>query len=73
MKYEFEKALKDSKEYKYALKNLINYTDFKGKTALHYAAYRGELKLVQVLLKNGASVYIRDHKRRKPIDVAKGK
>ena len=42
----FEKALKLSTLYKKGLKNFINLCDETGKTALHYAAYMGNLKLV---------------------------
>ena len=45
-KNEFENALKSSKMYKNAMTHLVNLTDYKGKTALHYAVYMSNLKLV---------------------------
>lgn len=63
-KYEFEVAYKSSKEYKNSLKLLINFTDNNGKTALHYAAYKGNFKLVQTLIENQANLYIRDNRKR---------
>ena len=35
---------------------LINKQDLTGKTALHYAAFKGNLELSKLLIKNGASV-----------------
>jgi len=63
-KYEFEKEYKLSDKYKAEKKKFINFRDFKGKTALHYAAARVNVKVVQLLVENGANLYIRDHKKR---------
>ena len=41
-----------SKEY--TLKNLLNLQDLDGNTAIHYAAYRGNMDIVKLLIKYGA-------------------
>ena len=39
----------------------VGYTDEKGRTALHYAAHRGYLDLVQLLINAGADLNYEDH------------
>ena len=38
----------------------VNYTDEKGRTALHYAAHRGYLEICEALLTKGADINYED-------------
>lgn len=49
----------------------INDFDANGNTPLHWAALRGHLSVVDVLLEHGADVNIRDRMNRTPLDLAK--
>ena len=53
-----------SQSYKEGRKLLINLCDRHGKTALHYAAQKGQYNLVEVLLNNQALTFVRDEKMR---------
>jgi len=48
----------------------INLQDSTGQTAAHYAALVGNSEILEVLLKNGADVNIRDEDDQTPLDVA---
>ena len=60
-----ERRIKKTKNYCSHTKKFINLSDSKGKTALHYAAFKGNVQLVQMLLsKYKALTLVRDHKGR---------
>ncbi|KAF2799241.1 ankyrin, partial [Melanomma pulvis-pyrius CBS 109.77] len=42
----------------------------RGLTALHYAAYQGNIVVVKKLLELGAPIYLQDHERKPPLDYA---
>lgn len=42
------------------LQTLINSKSNKGFTALHYASYRGNIKIIKLLLENGADIYCKN-------------
>lgn len=63
-KLELEKKIKRTTSYKNLTKILINLSDSKGKTALHYAAFKGYIHLVKLLIKNNALTFVRDHKQK---------
>ncbi|KAI1418456.1 ankyrin [Hypoxylon sp. FL1857] len=44
-------------------KKIVNWRDSRGRTALHYASFKGNLKAVEFLLKNGANVERRTRAR----------
>lgn len=48
----------------------VNAQDEKGLTALHYLAYHGNHDLVQVLLKNGADLKLKNDKQENPLILA---
>jgi len=47
--------------------NLNEPSDYDGKTCLHVACAEGHLKIVECLLKQGASIYVRDRRGRTPL------
>lgn len=47
--------------------NLNEPSDYDGKTSLHLACAEGHSEVVQLLLKNGASAYVRDRRGRTPL------
>ena len=47
--------------------NLNEPSDYDGKTSLHLACAEGHVEVVQLLLKNGASAYVRDRRGRTPL------
>lgn len=48
----------------------INVQDYQGWTPLHCAAYLGDSNTVRYLLRNGASMDIRDSNGKIPIEIA---
>lgn len=60
-----ERRIKKTKVYLTNAKRFINLCDNKGKTALHYAVFKGNLQIVNILLfKYKGLTLIRDHKQR---------
>ena len=47
--------------------NLNEPSDYDGKTSLHLACAEGHLNVVELLLKSGASMYVRDRRGRTPL------
>ena len=45
----------------------VTYTDEKGRTALHYAAHRGYLDIVKILIDKGADIDYEDHDGETPL------
>ncbi|KAL9018907.1 MAG: hypothetical protein Q9185_003819 [Variospora sp. 1 TL-2023] len=52
------------------LKNLLNEADYSGNTPLHIAATGPELRILELLLVNGASVHLRNKAGRTPLFLA---
>eukprot|EP00347_Sterkiella_histriomuscorum_P008302 403345605 len=69
IKEDEERKIKKLKQYQSQAKKFVNLTDNKGKTALHFACFKGHIQLVQTLIKYNAIPLIRDHKGRKPIEL----
>lgn len=63
-KMDLERKIKRTTQYKNSTKLLINLADSKGKTALHYAAFKGYIHLVKLLIKNNGITFVRDYKQR---------
>jgi len=59
-----EIQLKKSAVYQNFTKDFINFTDAKGKSALHYAALKNDVALVKLLIERKAIPIARDHKSR---------
>jgi len=57
-----ERNIKNSQFYKDSMNNYANMTDNYGKAALHYAVWANNIGAVNVLIANGASVFLRDYK-----------
>lgn len=51
-------------------KELVNYTDAKGNTALHYAVLHAP-DCVTLLLANGADIFLTNKKNQRPVDLLK--
>ncbi|WP_318271326.1 ankyrin repeat domain-containing protein [Sphingobacterium cellulitidis] len=51
----------------------VTYTDEKGRTALHYAAHRGYLDLVKVLVEEGADIDYEDQQGETPYSLLASK
>ena len=50
----------------------VNYqSEYDGYTSLHWAARKGDLQLVQLLLKHGATINVENNKKQTPLDLAK--
>src|SRR5688500_17396025 len=45
----------------------VTYTDERGRTALHYAAYQGYLDIVKLLVEQGAVIDYEDHSGETPV------
>src|ERR1700748_1528989 len=45
----------------------VKYTDERGRTALHYAAHRGYLDIVKILMEEGADIDYEDHQGETPL------
>ena len=60
-----ERRIKKTKVYTNATKKFVNLSDNQGKTALHYAVFKENIQLIQILLqKYKALTFVRDHKSR---------
>ena len=45
------------------LKDFINEKNDQGVTALHYASFRGNVKIIKLLIENGANLYAKTNRK----------
>lgn len=50
---------------------LVDLRDVRGNTPLHFAAMRGKIEMVELLLENGADLFIENKQKETPLDKAK--
>ena len=62
--YEITKLLIDycKEKNKDGLKDLINMKNKLGTTAIHFAAFKGDVKIIKLLIENGADIYIKTNR-----------
>jgi len=66
----YKEAITDYKKAVELNPEIVNATDHKGWTPLHYAAMNGNKEIAELLIANGANVYIADNMGVLPSDVA---
>jgi len=68
--FEHEKMKSNNTEFKITRTQFINMKNRNGLTALHFASFRGNVKLIKYLTRNGADPRITDNEGRTVLHVA---